>query len=99
MMYRLATPVAPNRTKAEVGGTTARLAMTTRFCSGRRWVGASRGFGLPIPVIVTDANNMWVTASQDVAVSSKPTGTDPFIAGLDFGGFGYNGALNYSPDP
>ncbi len=59
-------------------------------------IGAARGFGLPIPAIVTDANNMWVTSSQDVAVSTKPTGTDPFIANLDFGGFGYNGALNYS---
>jgi hypothetical protein len=58
-------------------------------------IGANRGFGIAIPPIVTDANQVWVTNSQDVQ-NSAPTGTDPFAAGDDFGAFGYNGSLYYS---
>jgi hypothetical protein len=60
-------------------------------------IGASRGFNLAIPKIVSDANNMWVTASQDVG-SPVPQPDDP---GGNYytdakGAFGYNGAYNYS---
>jgi hypothetical protein len=60
-------------------------------------IGAYRGFGLKIPAIVTDANNMWVTASQDLVTSDKPTVDDPADSlTFAYGAFGYNGALNYS---
>ncbi len=68
---------------------------------------ANRGFGISIPQIVPDANNMWVTASQNV--TSPNYQTNPTYAGdiidnpggdtsssYDFGGFGYNGSLYYS---
>lgn len=70
-------------------------------------IAANRGFGISIPVIVTDANNMWVTASQNV--TSPNYQTNPTYAGdiidqpgddtsgsFDYGGFGYNGSLYYS---
>jgi hypothetical protein len=60
-------------------------------------IGAYRGFGLTIPPIISDANNMWVTASQDLATADKPTIDDPADSSLyAYGAFGYNGALNYS---
>jgi hypothetical protein len=65
-------------------------------------IGAQRGFGLSIPAIVTDANNMWVTASQDDTPSSGstsylPVANDPAASYTDtYGAFGYNGAFNYS---
>jgi len=58
-------------------------------------IGGSRGFGLTVAPIVTDANNVWVTNSQDVQ-NAVPTGTDPFAAGDDYGSFGYRGSLYYS---
>jgi len=59
-------------------------------------IGAKQGFGIPIPSIVTDANNMWVTASQDVS-SPTPVSSNPYDSLTDdYGGFGYNGALTYS---
>ncbi len=58
-------------------------------------IGANRGFGISIPPIVTDANQVWVTNSQDVQ-NAPPAGTDPFNAGDDLGAFGYNGSLYYS---
>jgi len=66
-------------------------------------IAGQRGFGLAIPKIVTDANNMWVTASQDVQ-SAVPTGPDAWndgtnyfdTAGTDYGAFGYNGSIFYS---
>ncbi len=58
-------------------------------------IGANRGFGIAIPSIVTDANQVWVTNSQDVQ-NAAPTGTDPFAANDDYGAFGYNGSLYYS---
>jgi hypothetical protein len=60
-------------------------------------IGASRGFGLSIPKIVTDANNMWVTSSQDVQAAApevnNPSGNNYTDA---YGAFGYNGSLYYS---
>lgn len=72
-------------------------------------IAANRGFGITIPQIVPDANNMWVTASQNVE-SADVQGTnsgsggnvdDPGTSGygnnsFDYGGFGYNGSLYYS---
>ncbi|MGO9340677.1 MAG: PEP-CTERM sorting domain-containing protein [Terracidiphilus sp.] len=62
-------------------------------------IGAQRGFGLSIPKIVTDANNMWITASQDVQASApevnNPSGNSYTDA---YGAYGYNGSLYYS-DP
>ena len=60
-------------------------------------IGAERGFGLAIPKIVTDANNQWVTSSQDVQASApevnNPGGNNYSDA---YGAFGYNGSLYYS---
>ncbi|WP_180539278.1 hypothetical protein [Nevskia soli] len=58
-------------------------------------IAANRGFGLTIPPIVPDANQVWVTDSQDVQ-NATPAGPDPFAAGDDYGAFGYNGSLYYS---
>lgn len=58
-------------------------------------IGALRGFNIPIPPIVTDANNVWVTNSQDVT-SPRPTGPDPYNVGDDYGAFGYRGSFAYS---
>lgn len=60
-------------------------------------IGAQRGFGIPIPKIVTDANNMWVTASQDVQ-AGHPNVNDPNNNSYTdaYGAFGYNGSLYYS---
>jgi hypothetical protein len=60
-------------------------------------IGAQRGFGISIPTIVTDANNMWVTASQDVQ-GPLPQPNDPYYNSYDtsYGAFGYNGSLYYS---
>jgi hypothetical protein len=72
-------------------------------------IAAQRGFGITIPSIVTDANNMWVTASQNVqsadvqGTNSGATGNvnDPANSGYgnstyDYGAFGYNGSFYYS---
>jgi len=72
-------------------------------------IAANRGFGISIPTIVTDANNLWVTASQDVQ-STDVQGTNSGSAGnvddpaqsgygnnsYDYGAFGYNGSFYYS---
>jgi len=58
-------------------------------------IGASRGFGIPVPPAVKDFNNVWVTNAQDVQ-HPTPTGPDPFLIGDDFGSFGYRGSLYYS---
>jgi hypothetical protein len=58
-------------------------------------IGANRGFGISIPQVVKDTNNVWVTNSQDVQ-DPVPTGTDPYVAGDDYGSFGYRGSLYYS---
>ena len=60
-------------------------------------IGAQRGFGISIPTIVTDANNMWVTSSQDVQ-GPLPQPNDPYYNSYDtsYGAFGYNGSLYYS---
>jgi hypothetical protein len=72
-------------------------------------IAAQRGFGITIPTIVTDANNMWVTASQNVqsadvqGTNSGSSGNvnDPANSGYgnstyDYGAFGYNGSFYYS---
>lgn len=72
-------------------------------------IAAQRGFGITIPQIIPDMNNMWVTASQNVqspdvqGVNSGSGGNvnDPTYSGYysssyDYGGFGYNGSLYYS---
>ncbi|MDQ2841895.1 MAG: hypothetical protein M3Y72_12835 [Acidobacteriota bacterium] len=60
-------------------------------------IGGQRGtgFGISIPPIVRDFNQIWVTNSQDVQ-SKPPTGADPWTAGDDNGAFGYNGSAYYS---
>jgi hypothetical protein len=60
-------------------------------------IGANRGFNIPIAPIVKDANNVWVTNSQDVQ-SARPVGTDPYSVGDNFGSAGYRGSHYYS-DP
>jgi hypothetical protein len=65
------------------------------------------GFGITIPQIIPDMNNVWVTNSQNV--TSPDYQTNPTYAGdiidnpsddtsgtYDYGGFGYNGSLYYS---
>jgi hypothetical protein len=62
-------------------------------------IAANRGFGILIPQIVPDANNMWVTASQNVQSITRPDADDPgdsTSTTYDYGGFGYNGSLYYS---
>ena len=45
-----------------------------------------------------DANNMWVTASQALNIAELPVKNPTEAQAVDntYGGFGYNGALNYS---
>ncbi len=59
------------------------------------FISGQRGFGLTIPPIVTDANNVWVTNAQDVT-DVKPAGTDPFAANDNLGAYGYRGSFAYS---
>jgi hypothetical protein len=72
-------------------------------------IAANRGFGITIPQIIPDMNNMWITASQNVqstdvqGTNSGSSGNvdDPGTSGYgnssyDYGGFGYNGSLYYS---
>jgi hypothetical protein len=72
-------------------------------------IAAQRGFGITIPQIIPDANNVWVTDSQNVE-STDVQGTnsggsgnvdDPGSSGYttnayDYGAFGYNGSFYYS---
>ena len=52
------------------------------------------GFGIPIPQITRDANQVWTTDSEDtLSESPAPTGPNPFAVGDDYGGYGYRGAL------
>jgi hypothetical protein len=68
-------------------------------------IAAQRGFGITIPPIITDANNVWVTNSQTVQVPDyqlnsaynsdtvdNPGGSNTY----DYGSFGYRGAFYYS---
>ena len=72
-------------------------------------IAANRGFGINIPQIIPDANNVWVTNSQNVEstdVQGTNTGSsgnvdDPGNSGYgnnnyDYGAFGYNGSFYYS---
>lgn len=56
-------------------------------------IGAARGFGIPVPQIVQDMNNTWVTNSQSNRTGDDPTGPDPYAAGDDNGSFGYGGDI------
>lgn len=60
-------------------------------------IGAKSGFGLAIPKIVTDANNMWITSSQDLQ-AAKPVVSNPAQNNYNdaYGAYGYNGSLYYS---
>jgi hypothetical protein len=58
-------------------------------------ISGQRGAGIPIPPIVTDANNVWITNAQDVT-DPKPTGADPLSAGDNYGAYGYRGSFAYS---
>jgi hypothetical protein len=73
-------------------------------------IAANRGFGITIPQIVPDANNVWVTDSQNVqttdyalnsAYNSDTVDNPAGAAGYNtdgfynYGGFGYNGSLGY----
>lgn len=59
------------------------------------FISGQRGAGISIPPIVTDANNVWMTNAQDVT-DPKPTASDPYALGDNFGGYGYRGSLAYS---
>jgi hypothetical protein len=59
------------------------------------FIGASRGFNVPIPQVVKDMNNVWVTNSQDVT-DALPTGPDPYLLNDNYGAFGYRGSFAYS---
>jgi len=58
-------------------------------------IGANRGFNIPVPQVVKDMNNAWLTNAQDVQ-DAAPTGTDPFNVGDNEGAFGYRGSFYYS---
>jgi hypothetical protein len=56
-------------------------------------LGGYRGFGIPIPAVIQDFNNVWVTNSQANETGDYPTGPDPYGAGDDVGSFGYRGDI------
>jgi len=58
-------------------------------------IAASRGLSYPVPKIVTDANNVWITNAQDVT-DPKGTGANSFAAGDNAGAYGYRGSFAYS---
>jgi hypothetical protein len=58
-------------------------------------ISAERGFGLTVPQVLKDMNNVWVTNAQD-RQSGVPTSTNPFGANDNTGAFGYRGAFYYS---
>jgi hypothetical protein len=62
-------------------------------------IGAQRGFGIAIPQIITDANSVWITNSQDVQ-AAHPVYNNPSQNAYNdaYGAFGYNASLYYS-DP
>ncbi len=59
------------------------------------FISGARGAGISIPAITTDANNVWVTNAQDVT-DPKPTASDPFASGDNYGAYGYRGSFAYS---
>ncbi len=59
------------------------------------FISGSRGAGISIPHITTDANNVWITNAQDVT-DPKPLGADPFAASDNLGAYGYRGSFAYS---
>lgn len=58
------------------------------------FIGGLRGFAIPVPQVVTDFNNVWVTNSQTNNYAGRnPTGPDPYAAGDDNGSAGYRGDI------
>ena len=61
-------------------------------------ISAYRGFGISVPPIVTDTNNVWITNAQDLG-QAAPTGPDPFYPdGDNLGAYGYRGSWQYSQE-
>jgi hypothetical protein len=60
-------------------------------------IAANRGFGISVPPIVTDTNNVWITNSQDVQ-DPAPTGTNSFLSHDNAGAYGYRGSWTYSQE-
>jgi hypothetical protein len=58
-------------------------------------ISAERGYGLTVPQVVKDMNNVWVTNAQDVQ-SGTPTGANSVASSDNAGAFGYRGAFYYS---
>jgi hypothetical protein len=58
-------------------------------------IGSYRGFALTIPQVVKDMNNVWVTNSEDVT-DARPTGSNPYGSGDNYGTHGYRGSFAYS---
>jgi len=58
-------------------------------------IAADRAFGITVPAIVTDTNNVWITNSEDVT-DPPGTGPDSFGSGDNAGAFGYRGSFAYS---
>lgn len=52
---------------------------------------------LPVPAIVTDTNNVWITNSEDLT-QPAPTGPDSFANGDNLGAYGYRGSWAYSQE-
>lgn len=59
------------------------------------FISGLRGAGISIPPIITDANQVWITNAQDLT-DPKPSASDPFAAGDNFGAYGYRGSYAYS---
>ena len=60
-------------------------------------ISANRGFGITVPTIITDTNNVWVTNAQDVT-QPAPTGADSFASSDNLGSYGYRGSWAYSQE-
>jgi hypothetical protein len=60
-------------------------------------ISANRAFGITVPAIVTDTNNVWITNAQDVT-DPAPTGADPFLSADNRGSYGYRGSWAYSQE-
>jgi hypothetical protein len=59
------------------------------------FIGAYRGFAITTPQVVKDMNNVWVTNSEDVT-DPRPTGSNPYGSGDNYGTHGYRGSFAYS---
>jgi hypothetical protein len=59
------------------------------------FISAERGYGLTVPQIVKDANNVWVTNAQDLQ-DAAPAGPNSYASGDNSGAYGYRGSFFYS---